>query len=296
MLPSFVTTFIQSLARIAKTMWVNGVRFGFTARATPTDEEAVRPLLSTQEVAPEHDTVMINDVQLPLGYDHKENGAFANADKRLETDDGPIINTFEPAQALHNEHHSSIETTKSFSTDLTLPYETTYSTLLRENAKMQPKPIPVPSQSSHVDRFADLQSLDPSTRETIKQASPAYQPQSDYGEPFLTITYSERISMDVILAPVRGELERLYETTPESLPEYSPRMRANSHAQILKMRLSTIAECIQDFLKDVPEDRRGMMEMKLWYVSSIFLSTHSQNKTNIYNVVVSSRQSTGLST
>jgi hypothetical protein len=237
-LHSFLNIVIHSLARIASSMWNNGVRFGFGARAPQVDEEAARLLLAPQEVVPEQDAVMA---------DHGD----------------PIINTTDSAQALHNDHHSFVDTYHSFTPDPTLSFQITTLNQLLETAKMQRETASIPSRSGDTNNFNGTRKLEYTIEDTTQHISSPSAPQPDYGEPFLTITPSERLSLDVIFAPIRCELEKLYETTPESLPAYNPGVKANSHAQVLKMRLSPIAEFIEHFLEDVVEDKRGMIEMKL---------------------------------
>jgi hypothetical protein len=89
-------------------------------------------------------------------------------------------------------------------------------------------------------------------------------PQPDYGERFLTLTSSECNVADAIHAPVHDSLLKLKKTTFESLLQYKSQVKARNHAQVLKTRLSNIAEHIQHVLHDAPEEARGAIELKLW--------------------------------
>ena len=73
----------------------------------------------------------------------------------------------------------------------------------------------------------------------------------------------ERTYLEVILMPVRDKLQALKATTPESLPQYNPRMRTNCHAQVLKRRLLPIGDFIVQVLAQSPTERRGRLELQL---------------------------------
>lgn len=79
----------------------------------------------------------------------------------------------------------------------------------------------------------------------------------------MRISCTERQSLHAILSPVREDLQKLKTLTPESLPPYSPRVRAKSHAQILKHKLLPIGQFIVNYLDRVPEQGRGVLELKL---------------------------------
>jgi hypothetical protein len=253
-----------SLVRFAKKMWNKGVRFGFSERPSGSDEEAATgPSLPAHEAVPRQEEVMSDDENVLSfvaddedDYNHK----LSNADKAWEAADDRLLSS-STAHASHSNNHSFRTTDHSFSnntlfgplkTGLLLPRAATYqddggySSLSHDMGQLNTTPKP----DDHNGNAAPYQPL-------------VERPQPDFGVPFLTNSPLERDSMYDILQPVRAELETLYETTPEMMPEYNPEMRTNSHAQVLELRLVDIAEFIQQFLRDLPEERRGVIEMRL---------------------------------
>ncbi|KAF1846177.1 uncharacterized protein K460DRAFT_406399 [Cucurbitaria berberidis CBS 394.84] len=81
--------------------------------------------------------------------------------------------------------------------------------------------------------------------------------------PLITLSRAEQAQMETYLTPVHAKLCSLKATTPESLPPYNPRLRTNSHAQVIKSRLLPVGEFIVRLLAQAPEEKRGMLELKL---------------------------------
>lgn len=90
---------------------------------------------------------------------------------------------------------------------------------------------------------------------------------------YLTLsTPRQQTDMAVLLTPVRGKLEKLRDTTPESMPPYSPHLRVNVHSQVVKARLLPVGEFIvREILEKAEEKSKGLLELKLWYVYTFFV-------------------------
>jgi hypothetical protein len=242
------------------------VRFSFGGRPPPSDEEAARSLLPAQNTAPQQQVAMSDDESMPsLTADSDHNHELPNGNQDWKAEDDRLLNSAHTAQASNNNRHSLNTTHHS------LRKSTSYMTY--DTNPLLPRATMQQEESGHGSPPQDMvqRNTTPESGHRDGTNIPPYEPhidrsQPDLGEPFLTLTPEERDAMDAILEPVRPELQCLYETRPESLPDYNPHMRMNSYQQIIEMRLVDIAGFIQEFLGAQPEQRRGLMEMKLWYV------------------------------
>ncbi|EUC39536.1 hypothetical protein COCMIDRAFT_111295 [Bipolaris oryzae ATCC 44560] len=129
------------------------------------------------------------------------------------------------------------------------------------NPNLHNPPLPLaPNIGSRRSALASLQSG------TLKlESSLAFMQISQSGNSShnMNISSTERQSLRAILSPVYEDLEKLKTLTPESLPPYSPHVRAKSHAQILKHKLLPIGRFIVTYLDRVPEQGRGALELQL---------------------------------
>jgi hypothetical protein len=236
------------------------VRFRFGVR--PPMEEAANPLLSQQASALQQEATM-TDMTPPspppsLGNHSKPRG-LSNPDSGWYPDEEPriwrpsVIQVSHNSASLTNVDHSYPESATSTSCELG-----NIGGWVNQNDHQE---AGVTSELCNVTFENNTQSAD---HEMEARRRLAGLPQPEYGEPFLTLTSSERDCMDHILAPLRDSLVKLKGTTLESLPDYHCETTAHNHAQILKARLSDIAAYIQRFLCAVPCQSRGLMELKLW--------------------------------
>ncbi|KAJ4364012.1 hypothetical protein N0V83_009467 [Neocucurbitaria cava] len=75
--------------------------------------------------------------------------------------------------------------------------------------------------------------------------------------------HMEHTLMETVLSPVGGKLQHLKATTLDSLLPYNPRLRSNSYAQVLKIRLLPVGEYIVRLLARSAAENRGTHELKL---------------------------------
>jgi hypothetical protein len=117
--------------------------------------------------------------------------------------------------------------------------------------------------SDHVRPVEDTQRPTVSIQEGFREPH-VDSPQPNFGEPFLHLQPSEEADIGRILEPVQDALARLRTTTVQNMPEYNPRFRTKSHAQVLRARLVAIGEFVTKYLdQSVPESRRGIVELQL---------------------------------
>jgi hypothetical protein len=233
-------------------MWDKSSGLSSSARPPSVNKEATQLPLSPQAVPLKRVVVMADDPSLsPFITHYDEHRDIAKPDHQWEANHGPVHSNF--TNTRHTFNSSSTEAFKYVGIGQLWDKAKKRQDLLRKSSW----PHDIASTDGTwepPDHIEDLEHHEP----------PADLPQSNSSEPFLTLTSPERASMDMILAPVHTHLKKLKETTVSSLPNNHSLTEANCHPQVLKKRLLEIAECIQRFLKDVPENKRGLLEMKLW--------------------------------
>lgn len=69
--------------------------------------------------------------------------------------------------------------------------------------------------------------------------------------------------MERLLAPVSSALKRLRDTT---IPPYNPHLHVKSGAEVLRDRLLPIGKHVLQLLPSEKEERRGELEVRIWYV------------------------------
>jgi hypothetical protein len=251
-LHSLLTTFTCPITRIAKIMWDKFSGLSSRPRPPSVNKEATQLPLPPQAVPLKRNVVMADAPSLsPFITHYNKHRNIAKPDQQWEANHGPVYSNF-------------TDTRHTFDSSSTEAFKYVGIGQLWNNAKKR-QDLLRKSSWPHDIASTDGTWEPPAHIEDLEHHGPlADLPQSKFGEPFLTLASPERASMDMILAPVHDHLKKLKETTVSSLPNNHSLTEARCHPQVLKMRLSEIAECIQRFLKDVPEDRRGILEMKLW--------------------------------
>lgn len=98
--------------------------------------------------------------------------------------------------------------------------------------------------------------------ESVVSSGTTLIPASSFAQPDAATT--KRMSSK--LAPVHEMLLKLKKTTPQSLPDYDPRVKANGYMQVLKSRLLPIGKCIEFQVNEAVESARARLEVDLWSV------------------------------
>ncbi|KAF2124369.1 hypothetical protein P153DRAFT_390406 [Dothidotthia symphoricarpi CBS 119687] len=245
-----LTSYVHSFVRAARRMWDSVVRFGFGPPGRSVDEETpdeettnVKPVKSPQDGAPDmpllheqtrsHDCTMAND-----SYE------FASS----------------PPKAPDVSQHSSYSTEIESHIPSHIPEGNMSFRSFLKKAKDRRKLMRIELPSDVANPDSDHAGLLANARRVSFNEAP---PEDDHD--YITLTTSEdQTDMAVLLTPIRGKLQKLRETTPDSLPPYNPSVRAKTHAQVLKVRLLPIGEFIvHELLAKVPAEKRGILELKL---------------------------------
>lgn len=278
-----LSTLTDPLARLARSMWDESMRWQFDRQVHVADQEAARPLLPQKETTTTttQDAAMSDDELPPLlttGTEDEDDRNFSGVDPELEEEDDRNFSGVDPNLEEEGDPpsgtHESLHTTLSHhSSAQAIPHITTRS-LESSHHDMQNLLTKFKKRRGRGGSNASKDTQDP--KDQTEPETPPARPtpvadivQSDYGEPFMTLSPRDNTTMEVILTPVRGSLQRLRDATPESLPKYDPRMKIRSHAQVLQARLKDVAEHIECFLdkkaeKGDFERGRGTLELQLW--------------------------------
>jgi len=247
-----------SISRLARAMWDYAIRFTFGTRAVQPDEEAAQPLLEQLHTT---NTMEKRLPPLPQASSEDDRDALDLVD-RDATDHNSIV-----LPSLSNPSTNIMGTNTSPRTEeLQNGLNDIFNKATTRRAKRRFSP-----GSSSVDSAEDEiewngMGEEAEKMEHVEHTPPVelpQQPPTDMSPP-LTLSHQDEIAMERIFTPVRGQLQRLKELTPESLPAYHPNMKAKSHAQVLKARLAHIGAHIAIYLNTkVPEKARGVWELKL---------------------------------
>jgi hypothetical protein len=281
---TFLHLITRSLPRLARAMWDQSVRFAFGPRQQVADEEAAQSLLppADHEATTEPSTSAAMDIpntrelmeqlQQDLQSLPRDNTKDADSTPPPLADDDDDLDLVDP-YATDDPNRSGYD----------ILHDSLSNILTQGNTGGMPCRKPGPLEQLQ----EGLQSISiPKTRPATKRFSlggesetdgvdenvppvelPQTQPYFDDHAP-LTLSHEEEIEMEAILTPVRGQLQRLKQATPESMPAYHPNVRTKSHTQVLKVRLAEIGEHIAAHLeargaKGVVERALGVRELKL---------------------------------
>lgn len=96
------------------------------------------------------------------------------------------------------------------------------------------------------------------------------------------IDFEEFAELERLFVPLSEQLHKLRNTTVTSLPDYNPRVRSKTYAQVIRSKLLPIGEFIVAHLASFPEADRGNIELRIcFYVAVKYWPMHVSSTTHL---------------